>query len=106
MKYCWATLASMLHLKYILMLPNYKLAQSYPKKGKPFAFYSQKMNITQQSYTKTEKELLYIVANLKEFRNILLGHQITVCTAHKNLTHNFYNTESLMCWRIILEEFG
>ena len=96
----------MLRLKYILMLPNYKLAQSYPKKGKPFALYSRKMNIAQQNYTTTEKELIYIVANLKEFLNILLGHQITVCTDHKNLTYKFFNTERVMHWRLILKDFG
>ena len=33
-----------------------------------------------------------MVASLKESRNILLGHQITVYTDHKNLTYNFFNT--------------
>ena len=76
------------------------------QKGNPIVFFSWKMNSAQPNYTTTEKELLSLVEYFKYFRNILLGHQITVCTAHKNLTHNFYNTESLMCWRIILEEFG
>ena len=58
-----------------------------PQKGNPFTFYSQKMNSAQQNYTKTDKELLSIVASLKESRNILLGHQLTVYTDHENLTY-------------------
>ena len=64
------------------------------------------MNSAQQNYTTTEKELLYIVETLKEFHNILLGHQITVYTDHKNLTYKIFNTERVMRWRLILEEFG
>jgi hypothetical protein len=57
-------------------------------------------------YTVSEKELLSIVATLKEFRNILLGQQITVFTDHNNLTYKNFNTEHIMCWRLVLEEFG
>ena len=64
------------------------------------------MNSAQQNYTTTEKELLSMVATLKDFRNILLGHQITVYTDHKNLTYKKFNTERVMRWRLILEEFG
>ena len=46
------------------------------------------------------------MATLKEFRNIILGHQITVYTDHKNLTYKIFNTERVMCWRLILEDFG
>ena len=47
-----------------------------------------------------------MVASLKEFHNIILGHQITVYTDHKSLTYNFLNTECVMRWRLIIEEFG
>ena len=52
------------------------------QKGKSIAFYSKKMNSAQHNYTTTEKEILSIVATLKEFLNIILGHQITVYTDH------------------------
>ena len=76
------------------------------QKGNPVAFYSRKMNSTQQNYTTTDKEILYIVASLKEFCNILFGYQITVYTDHKNLTYKRFNTEHVMIWRLIPEDFG
>ena len=62
------------------------------QKGKPIAFYSRKMNSAQHNYTTNEKELLSIVETLKEFRNILFGHQIAVYSDHKNLTYKLFNT--------------
>ena len=86
--------------------PKLQIGAVISQKGKPIAFYSQNMNSAQHNYTTTERELLSMVATLKEFRNILLGHQITVYTDHKNLTYDFFNTERVMRWRLILEEFG
>ena len=63
-------------------------------------------NSSQQNYTTTEKELISIVATLKEFRNIILGHQITVYTDHKNLTYKHFNAERVIRWHLIIEEFG
>ena len=74
--------------------------------GKPIAFYSRKLNDAQTRYTTTERELLSIVETLKEFRNILLGHKLVVYTDHKNLVCKHFNTERVMRWRLILEEFG
>jgi len=68
------------------------------QKGRPIAFYSRKLNPAQTRYTTTERELLAIVETLKEFKNILLGHQLRVYTDHKNLTYKsfnvFYNGDS------------
>ena len=69
----------------------------------PIAFYSRKLNPAQVNYTTTERELLSVVETLKEFRNILLGQQIKVCTDHKNLTYKTFNTERVMRWGLILE---
>jgi RNase H-like domain found in reverse transcriptase len=46
------------------------------------------------------------VETLKDFRNILLGHRIVVHTDHKNLTCKNFNTERVMRWRLLLEEYG
>ena len=76
------------------------------QKNKPIAFYSRKLNPAQTRYTTTERELLAIVETLKEFRNILLGQKIRVFTDHKNLTYKVFNTDRVMRWRLIIEEFS
>jgi hypothetical protein len=74
--------------------------------NKPIAFYSRKLRDGQHNYSTTERELLAIVEVLKEFRTILLGHRIKIYTDHKNLTFSQFNTERVMRWRLILEEYG
>ena len=37
---------------------------------------------------------------------MLLGHEIVVYTDHKNLVYKHFNTERVMRWRLLLEEFG
>jgi hypothetical protein len=76
------------------------------QEGKPIAFFSRKLNPAQTRYTTTERELLAIVETLKEFRNILLGQCIRVYTDHKNLIYKNFNTDRVMRWRLILEEYG
>ena len=43
---------------------------------------------------------------LKEFRNTLLGQQVVVHTDHLNLTYKQFNTDRVMHWRLIFEEYG
>ena len=74
--------------------------------GNPIAFYSRTLNHAQVNYTIIEHELLSIVETLKDFRNILLGQQIEVYKDHKNLTYKTFNTERVMRWRLILEEYN
>ena len=68
--------------------------------NRPIAFYSWKLSPAQTRYTTTEHELLSIMETLKEFRNILLGQQITVYIDHKNLTYANFNTERVIRWRL------
>ena len=76
------------------------------QQGHPIAFYSRKLSSAQTRYTTIEQELLAIVETLKEFRNILLGHKIRIWTDHKNLTQVKFNTDRVMRWRLIIEEYG
>ena len=76
------------------------------QKGLPIAFYSRKLNPAQKNYTTTERELLAIVETLKEFKNILLGQRIRVYTDHKNLTYKTFNTERVIRWRMVIEDFA
>jgi RNase H-like domain found in reverse transcriptase len=57
-------------------------------------------------YTTMERELLSIVETLKEFCNILLGHKIEVFTDHKNLIYDDLKTEQVLCWRLLMAEYG
>ena len=75
---------------------HYQLGAVISQKGKPIAFYSRKLNPAQTRYTTTERELLSIVETLKEYRNILLGHEIEVFTDHKNLVYKTFNAERVM----------
>jgi hypothetical protein len=74
--------------------------------NKPIAFYSKKLNSSQQKYTTTEQELLAIVATLKEFETILLGHEVVIYTDHKNLTYKDFNSDRVIRQRMALERFG
>lgn len=87
---------------------DYQLGAVISQGGKPIAFFSRKLNKAQRNYTTTEKELLSIVECVKEFRNILFGYPIKVYSDHKNLVHaaTISQSQRVMRWRLILEEFG
>ena len=85
---------------------HYQLGAVISQDNKPIAFYSRKLNDAQTRYTTTERELLSIVETLKAYRNILLGYKIVVHTDHKNLVYKTFNTERVMRWRLLIEEFG
>jgi len=83
------------------------LGAAVSQEGKPVAFHGRKLNPTQTWHTIAERELLSAVEALKESRNTLLGQQIEVFTDHhKNPVHKHFNTERVMQWQLLLEQFG
>jgi hypothetical protein len=85
---------------------HHQLGAVISQNNRPIAFYSRKLTDAQTRYTTTERELLSICEVLKAYRNILLGQTIEVHTDHKNLTYKQFNTERVMRWRLIIEEYG
>ena len=75
---------------------------------KPIAFYSRKLNAAQRNYTTGEREMLSIVETLRTYRNILLGHEVTIYTDHQNLVNDRTRHESarIQRWVWLIEEFG
>ena len=49
----------------------------------PIAFFSKTISKAQAKYTTTEQGLLAIVKTFKEYKPILMGHEIIIYTDHK-----------------------
>ena len=84
---------------------NFQLVAVISQKGKLIAFYGRKLYGPQRSYKVIEMEILSIVETLKEFRTILLGKILIVYTDHKNLICATFNTDRVLRWRLIIEEY-
>ena len=57
---------------------NYQLGATIKQKGLHIAYFSRKLTPTQRRYPTIEQEMLAIVEVLKEYRNFLLGSNITI----------------------------
>jgi hypothetical protein len=64
-----------------------QLGATLVQEGKPFEFYTRKLNSAQMNYTVGEKELLGIVEGLKAFDGVVQGMNVTVHTDHLNLLY-------------------
>ena len=86
---------------------DYQLGSVISQNNMPIAFFSRKLNNAQRRYTTMEQELLCVVETLKEYRNILFGHELIVYTYHKKLVYEtlLMSSDRVMWWRLLLDEY-
>lgn len=83
------------------------LSQGTLGKDRPVAFASRTLNVTEERYSTTEKELLAIVWAVKHFKSYLYGRRFKLVTDHKPLIYSLTNSnDKIVRWKLQLSEFN
>ncbi len=85
---------------------NYQLGACLMQDDRPVAYFSRKLNSAQRNYATIDKELLCVVATLKEFRSMLLGAELHIYTDHKNILNVGDSSERRLRWISYVDEYG
>ncbi len=85
---------------------NYQLGACIIQDDRPVAYYIRKLNSTQCNYATIDKELLCVVATLREFQSMLLGAELHIYTDHKNILNVGNLSERRLCWISYVNEYG
>ena len=72
----------------------------------PVAYYSKKLNNAQRNYATIDKELLCVIATLREFRSMLLGAELHIHTDHKNILNVGDSSERHLRWISYVDEYS
>jgi hypothetical protein len=70
----------------------------------PVACYSKKLNSAQMNYATIDKELLCVVATLREFRSMLFGAELHIHTDHRNILNVGDSSEHRLRWTSYVDD--
>jgi hypothetical protein len=85
---------------------NYQLGACIMQDDHPVAYYSRKLNSAQRNYATIDKELLCVVATLREFQSMLLGAELHIYTDHKNILNVGDSSEQRLRWISHVDKYG
>jgi hypothetical protein len=85
---------------------NYQLGACIMQDGLPVAYYSKKLNHAQMNYATIDKELLCVIATLREFCSMLLGAELHIHTDHKNILNVGDSSERRLRWISYVDEYS
>jgi hypothetical protein len=85
---------------------NYQLGACIMQDDRPVANYSGKLNSAQCNYATINKELLHVVAKLREFLSMLLCAELHIYTDHKNILNVGNLSEWRLHWISYVDEYG
>jgi hypothetical protein len=71
-----------------------------------FCILQQKLNSAHMNYATIDKELLCVVATLREFRSMLLDAELHVHTDHKNILNVGDSSQRRLRWISYVDEYG
>ena len=78
---------------------NIQVGATIKQNNLPITYFSKKLTHTQMRYSTIKHEMLAIVEVLKEYRNFLLGANITIFTDHKKLLSNATVDNRVFRWK-------
>jgi hypothetical protein len=84
---------------------NYQLGACIMQDNRPVAYYSRKLNSAQCNYATIDKELLCVIATLREFQSMLLGAELHIYTDHKNILNVGNSFEQQLHWISYVDEY-